>query len=115
VYLGAVASQLALVVYHTDPAVARGGRDAIAVRIAAPLTALLIVVPLGLLVSAVDSLGAATAAAAVVLLAVLTHAIGSWLMARAKVRLRDRGVWILRLQTLSVATAAAPVLYWVMR
>jgi len=61
-------------------------------------------------VSAVDSRSAAPAAAAVVLCAVLTHAIVRWLVTRADAPFRNRGVWILRLQTLSVATAVALVL-----
>jgi hypothetical protein len=115
VFLGAVASQLALVVRHTDPAVARGGRTSIAVRFAATLGAFLLVVPLGLLVSAVDRRGAATDAVAVVLCAVLTHALVRWLAMRTEARFRNRGIWILRLQTLSVAIAAALVLPWSLR
>jgi dolichol kinase len=110
VFLGAVASQLALAVRHTDPAVALGGRASLLIRIAAPVAAFLLVVPLGLSVSAVDSRTAATAAAAVMLCAVLTHAIVRWLMTRTEARFRNRGVTILRLQALSVGTAVALVL-----
>jgi hypothetical protein len=109
-FLGAVAAQLALAVRHTDPAVALGGRASLLVRVAAPVAAFLLVVPLGLSVSAVDSGAAATAAAAVMLCAVLTHAIVRWLMTRTEARFRNRGVTILRLQALSVATAVALVL-----
>jgi dolichol kinase len=114
-FLGAVASQLVLVVFHTDPALRRGGQGATAIRIGAPLAAFLLVVPLGVLVSSVDTSGAAVTAAAVVLLTLLTHAIARWVMTRMDARLRDRAVWILRLQMLSVATAAALVLPWSLR
>ena len=115
VFLGAVASQLALVVYHTDPAARRGGGWLAAILVLAPLAAFLLVVPLGLLVGAVDRSDAMLAAAAVVLAAVLVHAIVQGIVARTTFRQRNRGRWALRLQTLSVATAAALVLPWTLR
>lgn len=115
VFLGAVAAQLALVVYHTDPALAQRTRGSMALRIAAPLGSFLLVVPLGVLVSAVDGIGAATAAASVVLFAVPTHWTLRWLAARAELRDRNRAVWLLRLQAVSVAAASALVLPWSLR
>ena len=115
VFLGAVASQLALVVYHTDPAAKRGGGWLATILVLAPLAAFLLVVPLGLLVSAVDRTDAMIAAGAVLLAAVLVHAIVQWLVARTTHRQRNRGRWALRLQTLSVAVAAALVLPWMLR
>ena len=50
-----------------------------------------------------------------VLCAVLTHAIVRWLVTRVDAPFRNRGVWILRLQMLSVAAAAALVLPWSLR
>lgn len=115
VFLGAVASQLALVVYHTDPAVKRGGRWPASVLVLAALAAFLLVVPLGLFVSAVDRSESMIAAAAVVLAAVLIHVIVQAAFAQTKLRSPNRGRWALRLQTLSVAVAAALVLPWTLR
>ena len=115
VFLGAVASQLALVVYHTDPAAKRGGGWLAAIVVLAPLAAFLLVVPLGLVVSAVHRTDAVIVAGAVVLAAVLVHAIVHALVARTALRTRVRGRWALRLQTLSVAAATALVLPWTLR
>ena len=115
VFLGAVASQLALVVYHTDPAARRGGGWLALTLVLAPLAAFLVVVPLGLVVTAVDRGDAMLAAAAVVLAAVLVHAGVQGLVARTSLRHRNRGRWALRLQTLSVAVASALVLPWTVR
>ena len=115
VFLGAVASQLALVVYHTDPAARKGGRGLTAILVLAPLAAFLLVVPLGLLVSAVDSTEAMLAAGAVVLAAVLVHAGIQGIVARTSLRTRYRGRWALRMQSLSVAVAAALVLPWTVK
>jgi hypothetical protein len=102
-------------VYHTDPAARRGGGWLAAILVLAPLAAFLLVVPLGLLVGAVDRSDAMLAAAAVVLAAVLVHAIVQGIVARTTFRQRNRGRWALRLQTLSVAVAAALVLPWTLK
>jgi dolichol kinase len=115
VFLGAVAAQLALVVYYTDPAAKRGGRWLAAILVLVPLAAFLLVVPIGLLVGAVDRADAMIAAAAVLLAAVLVHAMLQGIVARTELRTRSRGRWALRMQTLSVATAAALVLPWTLR
>jgi len=115
VYLGAVASQLALVVYYTDPAVKRGRRWSVGVAVLASAASFLLVVPLGMLVSAVDRTEATIAAGAVVAAALLVHAIVHAIVARVEVRTRSRATWILRAQTISVATAAALVLPWILR
>jgi dolichol kinase len=115
VFLGAVASQLALAVYHAHPAArGRGGRLA-ALLVLAPLAAFLLVVPLGLLVSAVDRSDSVLVAAAVVLGAVVVHGMVQGLVARTELHSRLRGRWALRVQTLSVATAAALVVPWTLR
>ena len=115
VFVGAVASQLALAVYHTDPSVRLGGRPLATILGLAPLAAFVLVVPLGLFVSAVDTAGSAIAAASVVAIAVLVHVIVEAIIARTSFRSRNRGRWALRLQTLSVAAASAVVVPWTLR
>jgi dolichol kinase len=114
-FLGAVASQLALVVYHTDPAAKRGRRSAASVGMLAALGAFLLVVPLGVAVSALDRSDAAVVAAGVLLAAMLVHALLQLLVAPAALRARDRGPWTLRIQAMSAATGAALMLPWVLR
>lgn len=115
VFLGAVASQLALAAYHIHPAARGAGGRLAAILVLAPLAAYMLVAPLGLLVSPVDRVRAAAEAAAVVLLAALTHALVRWLLVRTDAPNRDRSIWILRTQTLSVAIAASLVLPWALR
>lgn len=114
-YLGAVAAQITLVVYHTDPAVQQGAPGASLVRLLAPLALFLLVVPAGLVAGAERGSGALLVAAAVLLLAVIVHAAAQRLLRAAHLRARDRGLWTLRLQTFSVGVAVVLVLPWVLR
>ena len=114
-FLGAVAAQLTLVVYQTDPAVQQRARTGTVVRTSAPLAAFLLVVPAGVAVGATPWLHALWVAAVVVALAAVLHIVAQRLVPGSTLRMRDRGPWMLRVQALSVGTAAAVVLPWALR
>ncbi|MBA3890580.1 MAG: hypothetical protein H0X64_08615, partial [Gemmatimonadaceae bacterium] len=114
-FLGAVAAQVALVVYHTDPSVARADLRAGLVRLGAPVAAFLLIVPLGLLVGTNRGTSSFVAAGSIVVLAVLVHALARRLLPLERLRARDGGPWMLRVQTVSVALATALVLPWAVR
>lgn len=112
-FLGAVAAQAALVVYHVDPAGGSATRTHSAIRVAAPLAAFLLVVPAGLAVGAWAGARSVGIAAAVVLVAIAVDVIVQRMHPAAAMRMRDRGPWMLRVQALSVAAAVAAVLPWI--
>lgn len=114
-FLGAVASQVVLIVYQTDPARASGGGGAGFARALIPIAAFLLIVPFGLYVGTNRGASSAMVAAAIIALTVLVHAVVQRLRPPASFRARDRGPWMLRLQTLSVALATAIVLPWAIR
>lgn len=108
-FLGAVAAQLALVVYDTDPAVPHSQRARLAIGMLGPVAAFLAVVPLGLLVSFEDAARTVALAAAVVVLSGLVHFLTRRFLHPKDLRPRERGRWMLRLQALSVAIGSALV------
>lgn len=114
-YLGAVAAQLALIVYHTDPASARSGRSAAVVRLLAAAAAFTLLVPVGLLASLEGGTAAVAVAASVVALSGLVHVLVQQFAPLHTLRARDRGPWALRRQAISVAVGALLVLPWAVR
>ena len=114
-FLGAVAAQLTLVVYQTDPAVLQRSRAGTVVQAIAPLAAFVLIVPAGIAVGTISWTPALLVSGAVVGLAALIHVVAQRLVPSSTLRVRDRGPWMLRMQTLSVGTAAALVLPWALR
>jgi hypothetical protein len=106
-FLGAVAAQLALVVYDIDPAIPHSQRARLAIGLLGPVAAYLAIVPVGLLVSAESGSRTAILAGTVVVLSGLAHFLARRFLHPRDVRLRDRGRWMLRLQALSVALGVA--------
>ena len=99
-YLGAVAAQLALIVYDTDQSRARTERKVLRFRVLAALMSLAVVVPIGLLVGREFDVRSLALAAFVVAMATLVNHLAQTTL--KSVRLRDRNLRILRLQTASV-------------